>query len=257
MSIAGHQVLVRDGLNWFWGGAHTDDALGFSNHEWYLKPVFQQLLPEGGVFLDVGAQVGHWSLRMASRASRVIAVEPNPFSVTVLRRNIALNGIANIKVAEVAAWDDRTVLYFPRGPAESRCGGLQLHEDGDIPVIAVPLDELPVLAIEPVISLVKLDVEGADLHALRGMQETLARCQPDLLIELHEGYAREEMNALLSDLGYQWQELPPEARLVAWPKGQTERDVRVDMCAPPDIQPYDRVRMVRSGDGAMAREWEP
>ena len=66
------QVMERDGLQWYWGGAHTDDAIGFGNHEWYLKPVFCLLLPEGGVFLDVGSHVGHWALRMSSLASRLL-----------------------------------------------------------------------------------------------------------------------------------------------------------------------------------------
>ena len=57
----------------------------------------------------------------------------------------------------------------------------------------------------------KMDVEGADLHVLRGLRETLARLQPELFIEDHSRYgfySRNDLNALLLSLGYDWEDLP-------------------------------------------------
>src|SRR5213075_2465556 len=79
--------------------------------------------------------------------------------------------------------------------------------EGDGAVHARPLDD--VLAdVTP--DLIKLDVEGADLHALRGMRETLARAKPTLFIEDHSIYGYYELadlKALLGELGYDWREI--------------------------------------------------
>ena len=137
------------------------------------------LLPEGGVFLDVGAHIGRWSLRLARKASTVIAVEANPDTVAVLRAHIAMNNITNVRVMEMAAWDKADGC-----PWKTRTGGYRrVHPGaggGDGPWwSASPLDWT--LADEDRIDLVKLDVEGADLHALRGMAGLLERCRPVLL----------------------------------------------------------------------------
>src|SRR5205823_185686 len=78
---------------------------------------------------------------------------------------------------------------------------------GDGTVDGRPLDAV-LGGITP--DLVKLDVEGADLRALRGMAGTLARCRPKLLIERHDiyGYYKlGELTGLLESLGYSWAEL--------------------------------------------------
>jgi len=113
-------------------------------------------------------------------------------------------------VHQVAAWDETTRLDLsdPNGKVSggsTRALAAAADSSGD--VSAVPLDDL--LAGTRV-DLVKLDVEGADLHALRGMAATLARCRPALLIERHDIYGYYELDdltGLLEDLGYSWQKL--------------------------------------------------
>jgi FkbM family methyltransferase len=199
-------TVEADGLRWIQRGGHTDDWIAV-NHEDSLARVFDGLLPAGGVFVDVGAHVGRWSLRLAGKASRVIAVEPNPATAAVLRAHIALNDVENVDVLEMAAWDSQTRLGLsdPKGAVTS--GSTRVGEDSNGTVDALPLDDV-LFAVNP--DLIKLDVEGADLHALRGMRDTLARCTPALFIEDHSIYGfyqRAELEAVLHDLGYNWREV--------------------------------------------------
>jgi hypothetical protein len=67
------------------------------------------------------------------------------------------------------------------------------------------LDDQPELLALPRLDLVKVDVEGADIHALRGMAGLLGRFGPVLLIECHDIYGyydRADLEATLTDLGY-------------------------------------------------------
>src|SRR5260370_27928327 len=170
------RIRQADGLMWIDRGQRTGDGIGWADHEAALKPVFENLLPEGGVFLDVGAHVGHWSLRLAARASRVIAVEANPATAATLRRHIAMNGITNVEVLEMAAWDkdEALVLSDPNGQVE---GGSTrgLPPDGQAATAhGRRLDGE--LARETRIDLIKLDGAGADLHAIEGMAGLLRPC---------------------------------------------------------------------------------
>ena len=68
-----------------------------------------------------------------------------------------------------------------------------------------------ILAGEDEIRLIKIDTEGADLHVLAGLRETLARCQPAMIVERHDFlgyYQAADLFALLGDLGYRWRDGP-------------------------------------------------
>lgn len=200
------RTVEADGLRWIQRGNSTDDWVAI-NHEDSLFSVFDGLLPVGGVFVDVGAHVGRWALRLAKKASRVIAIEANPDTAAALRANVDLNGADNVTVVEMAAWDQETRLTL-EDPQGRVTGGSTRVVPGDGPVVAGPLDDV-LGDVTP--DLVKLDVEGADLHALRGLRGTLDRARPFLFIEDHSiygHYERADLEALLRDAGYQWRTLP-------------------------------------------------
>jgi FkbM family methyltransferase len=220
-------------LLWIDRGDAYGDVLGPADHEADFKPVLEGLLPEGGVFLDVGAHVGHWALRLASKASRVIAVEANPETASTLRRNLAINDIGNVDVVRLAAWDEVTSLklWDPSGQEAGGStrvlptGGAGGSQADDGIVTAAPLDS--VLADEPRIDLVKLDVEGADIHALKGMAVTLARCRPVLFVECHDVYGyyeRADLEQTLTDLGYGFEVAKSE--WTAWQPGGESDELR-------------------------------
>jgi FkbM family methyltransferase len=151
--------------------------------------------------VDDGAHVGHYTLRAAAKGANVIAIEANRATALRLAENLELNEL-QAAVHNVAAWDAKTTLKLqPPGKAE-RDGSTRVVEgDGDVP--ALPLDDL--LGDVERIDVVKLDVEGADLHALRGMAQTLARLRPLLFIEDHSiyGYYKlDQLLDLLDELGY-------------------------------------------------------
>ena len=211
-------TIEAGGMRWLARGSHTDDWIAVE-HEATLEPVLDDLMPEGGVLLDVGAHIGRWALRLAGKASQVVAVEPNPATAAVLRYHIALNEVPNVTVIEAAAWDEMTRLTL-EDPNERvtggstrtlEPGGLEDPERDSGLVQAAPLDLLLGLHDDegpsiPQLDLVKLDVEGSDLRALAGMAGLLKRFQPVLFIEDHSIYGyyeHETLISLLVSLGYE------------------------------------------------------
>ena len=130
----------------------------------------------GSTVVDVGANVGYMTL-LAARAAGpdgvVVAVEPEPANVALLRANLWLNGADDVRVLEIAAWSRQELLplwFNPDNRGDHRVG-VDATEDAPL-VRALPLDDL---LEDLVLDVVKIDTQGADHEALAGMSEALAR----------------------------------------------------------------------------------
>ena len=147
--------------------------------------VLRDLLRPGMSFVDVGAHVGYMTLLAAHAvgpAGRVWAVEPAPANAALLRANLAHNGAAHVEVIEAAA-SDRTgrigLSLSPWNTGDNRAYPVPAMEQVD--VAAVRLDD--VIPTDVVVDVVKVDTQGTDHRAVRGMAALLARSRPVLLVE--------------------------------------------------------------------------
>jgi len=145
------------------------------------------------VVIDAGAYVGDFTIKAVERAKLVIAVEPDPRSVELLRRNVS--GLKNVVVVEAA-------LGEGAGAAEMKGSGVSARVEpgrGDR-VKVVALDDLmEELGVEP--TLLKMDIEGAECAALRGGLRSLKTVRR-AVIEVHGPQNVEECPRLLEAQGF-------------------------------------------------------
>jgi len=163
------------------------------------------------VVLDIGANTGLYSLGAAAtnRTSRVLAFEPVPRVAELTRHNARLNPSSNIEVFELAVSDENgtAILHDPGGdqPASASLRGDFLDcKQTEIKVRCVRIDDFLSEVNLSRVDLIKLDVEGIEELALRGMRTTLQTHMPTLFIEVLD--ARPELMAELNGLlnmGYQ------------------------------------------------------
>ena len=133
------------------------------------------LAQRGGMFIDVGANLGYFSLlwAAANSANRVIAFEPSPRNLDLLRDNIDRNRLpSQIEVIARAAGRAPGRLPFDVGPPEQTgWGGFTISPSPQsIEVDVARIDQ--VVAPQP-IALLKVDVEGADTWALMSCEALL------------------------------------------------------------------------------------
>lgn len=154
----------------------------------------QSTLRRGHVFVDVGANVGYFTLlgaQMVGPEGLVVAVEAHPQLAGILQRNVVINGVYGyVTTHHRAAWSENTDLEFhirENFAGNSSVGtidaaGLKRLGDAERPVTvqAVRLDDLLADLPRPV-DVIKIDVEGAEVHALTGLQATI-ESNPGLLI---------------------------------------------------------------------------
>lgn len=157
--------------------------------------LFCSLVSPRSVFLDVGANIGIYSLLAAKRGASVFAIEADPRNLLSLHHNVAINQMADqIRIFEVAAADtEREVMIF-RNPKNCGASSMFAGVDG-VAVVGKTIDSLEL----PCIDMCKMDIEGAEILALRGMIDTINRSpRMNLLIEYVE--QGENANELLDFL---------------------------------------------------------
>ncbi len=140
----------------------------------------------GAAFVDVGANIGNHAVFVSRFCpiGKVIAIEPNPAAIELLRINLALNACANVELRHVAL-AARTGQFKVLPPTPGNLGHTRLSPDPiGGPIRAARGDDL--LAGEDV-GVVKIDVEGMELEVLAGLQATITRCRPAIFIEVWEG----------------------------------------------------------------------
>jgi len=161
----------------------------------YFDAVERELLVsrlrDGFTFIDIGANIGAYSLFVAARAgrgARILAVEPQPEIFARLAFNIAQNPFGTVKAVACALADKPGELTLFLDPAHKGESSVRLLRSSTSTSVRVPATTL--LALIEVIprfapTLVKLDVEGAEEEALAGMTRTLERHQPDLAVSVY------------------------------------------------------------------------
>lgn len=213
------------GLRFNAGGANPGYALGTT--EPAVQAALRQRLRPGDVLYDVGANVGFFTVlaaRLVGPGGHVVAFEPLPENVAALRHNLALNHFENVTVVEAAlgAAEGTAELILDGEPTWAKLAGADGSDDGlsrdasgdpgggrgalrqappaAFQVRVTSVDALLDSGVLPAPTLVKIDVEGAEVDVVRGMRATLRARRPTLLCEMH-GKNR-EFAALLSDVDY-------------------------------------------------------
>ena len=192
----GFRWLIRDESCLVPGSTWKDDMTGLrlEGGQQELEIIRRASQEKFSTFLDVGANVGYFTIRVADAFEQVIAVEPNRSIAEVLRSNLVLNDINNAAVYECAIFSrDGLSKIFLRG-ASSQLVDLgdpkspypHLHRIKRIQAVCLRTLDTVLSAIEPSVSIfAKLDAEGAELEILKGAEKTLRR-RSMWLIELHE-----------------------------------------------------------------------
>ena len=179
--------------------------------------VIDQLTPEGGNVIEVGANIGAHTVSLAKKTGQrgfVYAFEPQPIVFQNLCANLALNGLTNVQAVNAGCGGEGAEMLFPRIDylVEGNFGGVSLPKlprdrGGMVNVPIVRLDDTyPVDAL----ALIKVDVEGMELPVLKGAQRLIEKFRPALYVENDRPENSEKLISLLFEFGYRlWWHRPP------------------------------------------------
>ncbi len=162
------------------------------------------LVSPGDTILDIGANIGTVAIPAAAKGMRVIAYEPLVENARLLEAAVRANRLEDrVTVRNVAVWESAERLSFIGGSAWGRvvAGSEATHQ-----AVAIDGD----LAEEVRIKAIKIDVEGSELHVLRGMRRLLASQRPHIIFECNSlelgrlGSSARMIFRFLGEFGYRF-----------------------------------------------------
>lgn len=222
-------LTLRQRASWT---AHLFKAVTQQHHR-ELRGLFAPFLPAEGVAIDVGAHAGQFSKLFARMAPRghVYAFEPSAYARSIMAPALALGGIKNVTLTPEGLSDSATTMTLRTPLKRSSALGFgvaHLGADGldtafiDQQVALTTLDRFVRRHAVGRVDLIKADVEGWEMRALKGGEDTLRRFRPALYLEIDEALlvrAGDTPGALfdwLESLGYVGHTTPEMAPIHRW-----------------------------------------
>lgn len=152
--------------------------------------IAKKFIREGTTVLDIGANFGQMSIefsKLTGSKGNVYSFEAQNFVHNFLNRNIQANKCSNISLFEIAVWNTNdSTLFFPEpdmdSPAPYSGNSAYISREGSS-VKTITIDSLK---IEEPISFMKVDIEGADIFALKGARETILKNKMAVIFEFSQ-----------------------------------------------------------------------
>ena len=179
-----------------------------------------QYLKTDSVFLDVGANIGLFSLNASNiiKTGEILAFEPMSKNFDKLTEHIKRNNIKSIKAFKKAVSDRHSLLTIYTDANDKNNGMASVYGDteaGHERVEAVCLDDFLMAQGISRLDFIKIDIEGYELPALHGLKNTIMRHHPIILIEIDDNILKrtpfnsEDILAFFKELGYNAKQTDP------------------------------------------------
>jgi FkbM family methyltransferase len=189
------------------------EILNFDTYEQVDFNLVSRLLEDGQTVMDIGANIGWYTLQIAATfpTTKVLAFEPIPNTYNYLRRNVELNQAVNVMIHNFGFWnktDTLTFYFYPEGSGNASIANVA--EKKDARQIRCPVTRLDDFVIEHDlrIDFIKCDVEGAEKYVFEGATQTIRRDMPIVYTEMLRkwsakfNYHPNQIIEFFSDLGY-------------------------------------------------------
>ncbi len=167
---------------------------GFSDNKAVFE-IYQKNIPIDSIAIDVGSNLGIHTVVMANcvgKTGRVVTFEPLQPIYERLSKNIKANKLSNVDTFNKGLSSKNTTLKFDPMLDEKNIGKGKISDEGTTEINVVCLDDV-INEYNLPVSIIKLDIEGHELEAIKGSQQVLKRYEPYIICEVNQNkYSFEE-----------------------------------------------------------------
>lgn len=158
-------------------------------YEPHVTSIISSLIKPGDNVFDLGANCGFHTITMSKlvgSSGKVISFEPQRFIFQQLNGNVFINGLQNVYAFNAAVGDEDKLISI-NTPDYNKIGNIgdthiENNSNGNEKMNMVALDSLNISNVK----FIKLDIQGCELHALRGCKNTILKSRPIMIIELED-----------------------------------------------------------------------
>ena len=174
----------------FWYRAddkYIGQRIALKKYERYETALINSQINPESICVDVGANIGYYTLLMASRAKKVYAIEPDKICFDILRKNVEKNNLKNVVLLNMAASDKKEKKYLVRDKKNLGNSRISETRNGklDTNILADTLDNI--LINEQYISLIKIDTQGWETRVIEGAKKIIKKYEPIMFLEYTPG----------------------------------------------------------------------
>ncbi|MCJ2134409.1 FkbM family methyltransferase [Methylobacterium sp. J-026] len=171
-----------------------------------VSAAISKMLKPGDLFVDVGANIGYYTLlasKIVGRTGEVISIEAHPNIFRLLNKNVELNSVDNVTTINIAVSDLEKEIEFFTGPQKSLGESTTVSKRGFTSigkVAAKPITHIISHDKLRKISLIKIDIEGAEAEVLRDIMSNIELFPKDLKIICEIASESEDRNYIFDTL---------------------------------------------------------
>lgn len=185
----------------------------------YVRYFYEKYKDSKGVFIDVGANLGTYSLNLVNCFDEIYAIEASSNNVAFMKTVIFQNGVQNVKVCHNAIYNsDNEFVRLVLSDFTCGCNSLydNVKDEKTEKVQTITLDTLCDKNNVSDISFLKIDVEGAELACIQGGEKVISKYHPDIWCEFNSGsakqagYSLKDLYNYFIEQGYSAYELKPK-----------------------------------------------
>lgn len=177
------------GKKWIVASSNISCYIGI--YELDKKRLFEQEIQKSSVVYDIGANTGFYTLlasELVGNEGKVIAFEPFPENIFVLKKHTEINNLENVMIMEVAVSNENGKSFFSIAESSSEGCLVSKKTEKTIEVPTVSIDDLISKKIILPPNYIKIDVEGAELNVLNGAKKTLSEFKPKIFLATHDDF---------------------------------------------------------------------
>ena len=167
---------------------YIGQRIALGKYERYETKILLSQIKKDDVVVDVGANIGYYTLLMARRVKRVYAIEPDREIFAILKKNVEENNLKNVLLYNAAASDKKEKKYLIKD--EENMGNSRLGDKKGVLVNCLRLDDI--LVNEQKISAIKIDTQGWEPAVVEGAEKIIKRDSPTLFLEYSPGEYKDE-----------------------------------------------------------------
>ena len=157
---------------------YVGQRIALEKYEPYETDLIQRQVKNGDVVVDVGANIGYYTVLLAKKTKKVYAFEPDKTNYKILRKNIEINGLKNVIAVNAAVGSSDGEINLSK--SEENFGDHKLYGEGKKEKVKiVKLDDF----VKEKVGLIKIDTQGWEPEVIDGAKKIIEKNKPIIFME--------------------------------------------------------------------------